>query len=44
VKRRLIEAGAVASPSPNPAEFTGFVARELTRWRSVIQDVGVTPD
>jgi tripartite-type tricarboxylate transporter receptor subunit TctC len=44
VKRRLIEAGAVASPSPNPGEFTGFVARELTRWRGVIQDVGVTPD
>jgi tripartite-type tricarboxylate transporter receptor subunit TctC len=44
VKRRLIEAGAVASPSPSPADFTGFVARELVRWRSVIQDIGVTAD
>lgn len=44
VKHRLVEAGAVASPSPNPAAFTDFVAREFTRWRGVIQEIGVTPD
>ncbi len=44
VRRRLVEAGAVASPSPNPAAFTDFVAREFTRWRGIVQEIGVTPD
>jgi tripartite-type tricarboxylate transporter receptor subunit TctC len=44
VKRRLIEAGAVAAPSAQPQDFTEFVAKEFTRWRAVIQDIGVTPD
>ncbi|WP_237216583.1 Bug family tripartite tricarboxylate transporter substrate binding protein [Falsiroseomonas oryziterrae] len=44
VRRRLIDAGAVAAPSPDPAHFTRFVAAEFTRWRGIIQDVGATPD
>jgi tripartite-type tricarboxylate transporter receptor subunit TctC len=44
VRRRLIEAGAVAAPSESPAAFTEFVAREFSRWRGVIQDIGATPD
>ncbi|MGG5818622.1 Bug family tripartite tricarboxylate transporter substrate binding protein [Falsiroseomonas sp. HW251] len=44
VQKRLVEAGAVAAPSRNPAAFTDFVAREFTRWRGVIQEIGVTPD
>jgi tripartite-type tricarboxylate transporter receptor subunit TctC len=44
VQRRLIDAGAVAAPSRSPAVFTEFVAREFTRWRGVIQEIGVTPD
>jgi tripartite-type tricarboxylate transporter receptor subunit TctC len=44
VRRRLIEAGAVAAPSTAPGDFTEFVAKEFVRWRAVIQDVGATPD
>jgi len=44
VRRRLIDAGAVAAPSPDPAHFTRFVAAEFTRWRTIIQEVGATPD
>jgi tripartite-type tricarboxylate transporter receptor subunit TctC len=44
VRRRLIEAGAVAAPSAAPGDFTDFVAKEFVRWRGVIQDVGATPD
>jgi tripartite-type tricarboxylate transporter receptor subunit TctC len=44
VRRRLIDAGAVASPSPSPAAFTQFVVAEFTRWRGIIQEVGATPD
>jgi tripartite-type tricarboxylate transporter receptor subunit TctC len=44
VRRRLIEAGAVAAPSESPVAFSEFVVREFVRWRSVIQDVGATPD
>jgi tripartite-type tricarboxylate transporter receptor subunit TctC len=44
VRQRLIEAGAVAAPSPDPAAFTAFVAQEFARWRGIIQEVGATPD
>jgi tripartite-type tricarboxylate transporter receptor subunit TctC len=44
VRHRLIEAGAVPAPSPSAAHVQDFIASELTRWRTVIQDVGATPD
>jgi tripartite-type tricarboxylate transporter receptor subunit TctC len=44
VKRRLIEAGAVASPSPSPAAFSEFVTAEFHRWAAAIREIGVTPD
>jgi tripartite-type tricarboxylate transporter receptor subunit TctC len=44
VARRLIEAGAVPAPSESPAAFHAFLESEVTRWRGVVQDIGVTPD
>ncbi len=44
VKRRLIEAGAVAAVSGSPAEFTRFVAAETARWREAVLAVGARPD
>jgi tripartite-type tricarboxylate transporter receptor subunit TctC len=44
VRQRLVESGAVAAPSPSPAHVQDFIAKELTRWRAIIQDIGATPD
>ena len=42
VRERLAAAGMEALPG-TPAEFTAYLRREVTKWRGIVKQTGVTP-
>jgi tripartite-type tricarboxylate transporter receptor subunit TctC len=43
VKAQFAKQGAESAPS-SPQDFGGYIAAEITRWKKVAQDAGITPE
>jgi tripartite-type tricarboxylate transporter receptor subunit TctC len=41
VRKKIVDLGAVVSPSPPPAELAKFVDAEIARWGRVVKGAGL---